>query len=218
MIPKEKFENAKHTVLIVEEENFPLGSALYSYVLTLHKKVSFVANKKIKKKFAFLPWYDKLRESVPSSCDLRYEVGTSTLELFEFFQQNGIKINAKMATALYASLLIEYNFFRSAACDGIIFALASELIALQAEYKLCRNYLQYRVPLSQIRLKGLLFQKVILTNNAKHAELFVTNEELSACGASFEDCYEVLEDILMIVHVTKVILRDDNKNKIVKEV
>ena len=51
-----KIDAAKHIEIIVEAENLFVGSALYSYILTLHKKVSLVCKEeRIDHKFSFLP-------------------------------------------------------------------------------------------------------------------------------------------------------------------
>ena len=215
---KEKFENAKHITIVVEEKNLALGSALYSYILTLHKKVSFVTNTQRKIKYSFLPWYDKIRENIPSSSDFAYEMAFSTVELYDFFVKNNIKINKKMATALYAALLQEYKCFQSLKCDGIIFAVASTLIEHGAEYQICREYLCSRVALSIIRLKGILFSTMVLKNNAKHAELFISQEKLQAAGACVEDCFEIMDEALLVAHVEKVTLYESGTNKILKEI
>ncbi|MEJ2372627.1 MAG: phosphoesterase, partial [Sulfurimonas sp.] len=85
MVELNQINESKHIVLIADNETFSLANALYSYVLSLHKKVSLVMNENIDKKFAFLPWFDKVRKEIPSSSDLEIKVTLDTLDLFEAF-------------------------------------------------------------------------------------------------------------------------------------
>lgn len=68
-------ENAKHIVVIAHKESdadsLGSASAMYTYFLTLHKKVSFFcSDEKIKEQYSFLPWVNKIRNSFASSADL----------------------------------------------------------------------------------------------------------------------------------------------------
>lgn len=65
---------AKHVVVIAhlnpDADSIGSASALYTYLLTLHKKVSFFCASNISQKLSFIPWADKIRNSFPSSADL----------------------------------------------------------------------------------------------------------------------------------------------------
>lgn len=70
-----RIDSAKHIVVIahINPNGDSLGSAsaMYTYLLTLHKKVSFFCvTKIINPKFSFLPWMQKIRNSFPTSADL----------------------------------------------------------------------------------------------------------------------------------------------------
>ena len=166
-------------------------------------------------KFSFLPWFDKKRDIVPSSADVVLDISCKTKELYDFFITNQIKINKKMATSLYASLLKENNGFGKRSTDGIDFALASELILLDAEYKLCHEYLNARVGLYEFRLKAVLFKNFVLTDNAKAVEVFISDDELKRTGSKLSDVYPLLEEFFTLVHVKEVTLKkSDEENKI----
>ena len=218
MIQVKDIENAKHIALIATNDSFANASAIYSYILTLHKKVTLVQLGNVNVKFSFLPWYDKVRKTHPASADLHLEIGHETLEYFSFFQKNEININKKMATSLYASLMMRYDGFKSIETDGIVFATASELIKLQAEYKVCNDFLLHRVALSLFRLKAILFANMLLKEDARVAELYVSDKDFESSGASMQDAELVMKEALTLVNVKEVVLikRDEN-NKIIKK-
>lgn len=71
----QRISEANHVVVIAhispDADSLGSASALYTYLLTLHKKVSFFcASKTINQKLLFLPWADKIRDSFPASADL----------------------------------------------------------------------------------------------------------------------------------------------------
>jgi len=217
LIDLEKIEAAKHIVLCCEEDSFANASALYSYVLTKHKKVSLVCALPLSKKFSFLPWFEKVRVNIPTSADYTLYVDRDVLNLYSFFQNNGVKINQKMATALYAALLLRYDFFCSSECNGMVFASASELIALNAAYKECVEHLQYCQPLAYFRLQAILYKNMLLRENAKVALLSICDEDLKESGASIEDAYMIMNDAMKLVHVQEVrLITKDESSKILK--
>jgi len=215
----DKIHNAKHILLVVKNDSFMNASALYTYILMLHKKVSIQNIEPLQTKLSFLPWFDKCRENRPSSADYVVEVNSDTLNLYNYFLRNNININKKMATALYAGLLIRYDFFMDNNCDGTIFAAVSELLKLHAQKQICHDYLLYRVPLSHIRLKEKLLKTLLLKEDARDAVVSISEADLKASGCKIEDAYEIMKEFLKIVHVERVtLLKSDENNKIIKEI
>jgi len=207
-----RLESAKHIVIECTNNTFCNGSALYTYILTMHKKVSFVQLEEIDRKFSFLPWYDKLRKNVPSSAD--YAVTLSEDSLYKSFCLHNIKINKKMATSLYAGYLKESRKLLNPNIDGTFFAYMSELIALGAEYKSCRESLLLSDSLSSFRLKAFMFHSMQLIDNATTALFMLRENDLQSSGATLEEAIEVSKEALMIVHVQKVCLYDE-QNKLI---
>lgn len=217
LIPIDKIKEAKHILILTNSVSFSNASAIYSYILTQHKKVSISSENSIDKNLSFLPWFDKLRTISPSSADLVLEIDGDAKSLFEFLKYNKVKINQKMATGLYAGLLKQYDFFNSINTDGTIFAIASELINLKAEYKLCNEYLQKRVSLSTFRLKAILLKSLLLKDDGTIACVFANDSDYKASGATVEDAYIVMKEVLNLVNVKEVqLLNSDEKNKIIK--
>lgn len=70
-----RIDAAKHIVVIAhvnpDADSLGSASAMYTYLLTLHKKVSFFcASKNINPKLSFLPWFENIRDTFASSADL----------------------------------------------------------------------------------------------------------------------------------------------------
>ena len=217
LIPLQKIQNASHILMRVNSDSFANASVIYSYILTLHKKVSMSYEKDIDNKLSFLPWFSKLRGVSPSSADLVLDISSDSKELFLFLKEHKIKINQKMATALYAGLLKQFASFTSTQCDGTIFAMASELISLKAEYKICLDYLQKRVSLSSLRLKAILLKNLLLKDDARKAYLHICDEDMKVSGGTLEDAYLIMREVLNLVNVSEVLLvKTDENNKIIK--
>jgi len=216
MIVKEVFYNIekfRHIELVVEQEYLCVASALYSYILTKHKKVSLVCfDKNLKMEFSFLPWFDKIKSTPTPSADISLEIKLNFKEVFEYLKDNGIKINVKMATALYGALVYETDGFSSKKVDGIVFAYASELIGYKAEYKLAQSYIVERTTLSCIRLKAVLFKNMILKNDATQAVFSISEDELKSCGAILSDCYNIIQEAQKLPYIKDVLLLDEESN------
>ena len=216
----ESIKEAKHILLIVPHQDaIANATALYTYILTLHKKVSLQTLSPLEKRFSFLPWYDKCRMKANSNADLVIEVESNPYRVYDYFRERGIKINKKMATSLYTSLLLYSENFKKLEGNGTTFALASELIVLEADYKEVVRNLQEREPLSAFRLRARLFAGLLLTNDAQDAKLYVSDRELKESGATPDMLLPIMKEVLNIVNVKRVTLyKSDENNKILKEI
>ncbi len=255
----ERIQRAKHVVVIShinpDADSISSASALYTHLLRLHKKVSFFCvTKEINPKLSFLPWFEKIRSSFPSSADLaialdcadKDRIGvkiecdlinidhhssndnygdialvdtsciSTTQVLFDFFKENNISINKKMATALYAGILDDSSGFMDESVDGTIFAVISELIASGAEYKLCNDFIIKRISLGAIRLKAIMYKNMCLEHEAKVAVFCVSNDDMRSSGAVGEDCEGALEEALYLPSVEVVLLIKQNNDFTIK--
>ena len=216
-IDLQKIENSTHTLLVADSSSFFNASALYTYLLTLHKKVSLQIKEELPNRFSFVPWFEKARLLSKSNTEYTIEISNDTQALYTFFVQNEIKINQKMATSLYAGIFKQFKAFTAIECDGMVFATVSQLIALHAEYKKCNDYLLYAEPLSFIRLKSLLLGTLTLREEANVAELFLSDKQLRESGAKIEDAYTLMDEALRVVHVKEVrLIKSDENSKILK--
>ncbi len=141
----------------------------------------------------------------------------STTEiLHDFFKENGLKINKKMATALYAGLLDDSDAFLSDEVDGTTFALAKELIEHGADFKLCNKNIMKSVSLAALRLKAVMLKNMSLEFDARVALFCVSDEEMRAAGAVLEDCVAALEESLKLIHVEVALLLKQNSDFTIK--
>ncbi len=214
----EKVDNSKHIMIVTKEDYLTGASALYTYILRLHKKVTLICEKEnINNNLSFLPWFDKIRTNKVSSSDFEIEFTYASIELYEFFKSSGIKINPKMATALYAGLLQETDCFINSNTNGTIFAIAKELIESGAEYKVCSDYILKRATLASLRLKAIMLKNMTLQNSAKVAVFFICDDNLKSSGAMLEDCDEALKESLKLPSVElAVLLNIDKEYEIIK--
>ncbi len=216
MISIEAIDKAKHIVILTSNNSFADASALYTHMLRLHKKVSIVSESQtVENGLSFLPWFDKLRDIVPSSADLVIDLDLETESLYNLFKSNDITINNKMATALYAGLLQRFDGFISSNVNGTIFADVSELIQQGADYKLCNKSIMNRVSLSTLRLKAIMLSNMILTDDSKSAQFVVSDDDLKSSGADISEAYEIIKEALNLPYVEKTILKNSN-NKVLK--
>lgn len=216
MISLEEIDSAKHIVILTSSDSFAEASALYTYILRLHKKVSIVCELgNVDNALSFLPWFDKLRNIIPGSADLIVNMDLETEPLYKLFKSNEITINTKMATALYAGLLKRFDGFTSSDVDGTIFAMVSELIERGADYRLCNKSIMNRVSLSTLRLKAVMLKNMILTDASKTAQFVISDDDLKSSGADISEAYEIIKEALHLPYVEKAILKNSN-NEVLK--
>ncbi len=234
----QRIDKADHIVLITQmnpgADSLGAASAMYTHLLRLHKKVSlYCATKSLDSRFSFLPWFEKIRNSFPSSADfaiylgcdndvkleinIEYSVINSDVRgvsqmLYNFFLENEISLNKKMATALYAGLLEDTNGFLSDTLDGTIFATSKVLIESGAEFKLCNKYVMQYQSLSSLKLKALMLSNMRLIKNAKVAVFLVSNEDMKKTGAMNEDCKRALKEALFLPTVELSLLVKENED------
>jgi bifunctional oligoribonuclease and PAP phosphatase NrnA len=235
----QRIDKANHVVLVAQinpsADSLGAASAMYTHLLRLHKKVSFFcATKNIHSKLSFLPWSEKIRNSFPSSADFAIYVGcendlqleknikycvlhseilSTSQMLYNFFAENEITFNKKMATALYAGLLEDTNGFLSDTLDGTIFAAVKVLIEAGAEFELCNKYIMQYQSLSSLKLKALMLNNMRLINDAKVAVFLVSDEDMKKTGAMTEDCENALREALFLPTVELSLLVKENKDK-----
>ena len=141
---------------------------------------------------------------------------STTALLFDLFKNNGVKINKKMATALYAGVLGDSAFFMSERVDGMTFASVSELIALGADYKECNRNIAKRTSLGTLRLKAIMLKNMSLYENARVAFFYVSQEDMRSSGASIDEYKEALMEALRLVHVKVAIALVQESDFVIK--
>lgn len=254
-----KIDSATHVVLIShvnpDADSIGSASAMYTYLLQMHKKVSwYCKTKKINNKLSFMPWFEKIRDSFPISADLAISLDcadikrlgielecdlinidhhesnndfatlnlvdknaiSTTQVIYNMFKENSIKINKKMATALYAGLLDDSNVFMDKEVDGTIFAIIGELIECGAEFQTCNKNIVKSMSLAALRLKGIMFTNMTLACDARVAIFIVSDEDMKQAGADTTDCESALEESLYLPQVEIAMLLKQNSDLTVK--
>lgn len=254
-----RINEASHIVVIShvnpDADSIGSASAMYTFALTLHKKVSwFCASKKIDQKLLFLPWTDKIRDSFPSSADLVISLDCASKErlgidfecdlinidhhasnahfgtynlvdkecisttqvIYNLLKENEMKVNPKMATALYAGVLDDSGGFLDESVDGTTFAMVGELILAGADYKLCNKFIMRNQSLGAFRLKAIMHKNMELFYDGRVAVFCVTNEDMKSTGAVGVDCEATLEEALWLPSVEISLLLKQNSNLSIK--
>lgn len=214
MLNIDNINDAKHVVISLPKEAtvsmIASANALYSYILTLHKKVSLYSEQtEFGKNLDFLPWMDKVKSSYPSSADLDIKL-KQTDDVFAFFKKNEIKLNQKISTSLYASLVAKNDGFLKN-IDGMVFAEAKELIEAGADVNLCNENILHYNSLACLRLKAVLLSKMLLVKQGEIAMFELTDNDLKSTGTKLEDATVVVKDALSLPTVKTVIVKYENK-------
>ena len=141
---------------------------------------------------------------------------SSTRVVYEVLKKLDVKINAKIATALYAGLVEDSDMFRSPLVDGAVFAFAKELIECGAKHNDVVKYLQKYSTLSHLRLLSRMFEQMELLDGASLSVFIVTREDFEATKARVEDCEEALERALELPTVKTSLLIAEKKDGVRK--
>jgi len=128
---------------------------------------------------------------------------STTQVLYNYFVSQDVKINKKMATALYAGLVDDSDNFMSDKSDYKTFEMAKVLLQKDADKKSVIKELFQTSALSRLRLKGTMFSKMELVGDATIALHKVTQDDLLSSGAFCGDCEEALEESVYLptVHI-----------------
>ncbi len=123
--------------------------------------------------------------------------------VYEMIEDLGVKIDSKIAQALYLALAEDTNFFSDETTDERVFLLAYELVKLGASpIKVSQNLLQ-RESLAKLRLDALFIDNISLKKDAKVAIGFVDKEMLKKSGAMRYDTAH-LADLMLSLATVKV--------------
>ena len=141
---------------------------------------------------------------------------STTQVLYDLFNAEGIKINPKMATALYAGLLDDSSCFTSAKTDAKTFEMASDLHRCGADIALCSSSLVQTVSLAAMRLKGWMLQNAALSCNGRLVSTLVPQSIMDATGAKPSDCEAALEESLFLPTVEVALMLRENRDGSVK--
>ncbi|MEA2112307.1 MAG: bifunctional oligoribonuclease/PAP phosphatase NrnA [Campylobacterota bacterium] len=140
---------------------------------------------------------------------------STTQIIYELFKEGDIKINTKMATALYAGLLDDSNCFLHSKTDANSFIMAADLLRCGAQSQDVSDELYNKNSLASLRLKGLMFERLELHCSGALAVLHVNLEMLKSSGATAQDSETALEEALCLATVkVSLLLRERSDGSI----
>ncbi len=222
--------SASHIAIYVENraDAVTLGcaSALYTYLLQLHKKASFIVQDlEIERKYQNIAWNSAIRGTIPHKVDYVLNIealreknsGFIVFGLDSFLDFAKVKINKKMAQSLYYALYAESQNFTVMGISVQHFKLASKLIEAGAIPDQVNEDLSFSEPLSLLRLKKEVLNEFELLEAARVAYVKIDSLTLLNCGAKNEDMSKVLEELLQLAHVEVAfsLINEDESIKLV---
>ena len=144
------------------------------------------------------------------------EASSAGIVLYELLKANEIKISAKTATALYASVADDTGFFRYGGIDAQTFKIASELIEYGADPRKIANEVKSNVSLAKTRLIAYMLSSFELHQDATIASVIFDRTTLEAIGAKRSDTKNIISMLRDIanVKVALMVLEVENGCKI----
>jgi phosphoesterase RecJ-like protein len=140
---------------------------------------------------------------------------STTQVVYEYFVEHNIKINAKMATCLYAGLIDDSQNFSTHKTNAQSFMMAADLVQCGAEHALCVQQLFKTRSLASIRMKAKMLEAAQLFCDGKVVSTLVPRSFFEQTGAYEVDCEEALHESLDLVSVeVAMMLRYTKEGKI----
>jgi bifunctional oligoribonuclease and PAP phosphatase NrnA len=121
---------------------------------------------------------------------------STTEVVYDYFVANSVKINGKIATALYAGLLDDSQCFSLSECSAKTFAMAHHLIELGADHAECIEWLYRRRSLASLRIQGIVLKQMTLLVDGRLALFKVPLSLLDETGATVVECKRAMDEAL----------------------
>ncbi|MFC2074384.1 bifunctional oligoribonuclease/PAP phosphatase NrnA [Campylobacterota bacterium] len=136
--------------------------------------------------------------------------------LYDFFKSNEIKLNAKMATALYAGLADDSQNFTTDKTDERTFLMAADLIKSGADNALCTKMLFKERSLASMRMKAKMLSAARLYCSGRVVSTLVERSFFEETGAYEVDCEEALHETLELANVEVALMLRHTKDGRIK--
>lgn len=176
----QKIDNANHIVVIShlnpDADSLGSASAMYTYLLQKHKKVSwYCATKNIDIKLSFIPWFEKIRDSFPSSADLAISLDCGDIKrLGTEVECDLINIDHHASNKNYGTVnLVDSNYI-------------STTEVLYNFFK--TNSIKINAKMSTAIYAGILDDSNGLMSDEVDGTIFAIVKELIECGAEYKTC------------------------------
>ncbi|MDP3588183.1 MAG: bifunctional oligoribonuclease/PAP phosphatase NrnA [Sulfuricurvum sp.] len=131
---------------------------------------------------------------------------STTQVVYEWFVTKSIKINGKMANALYAGLIDDTSCFSDPQCTSSTFSMAHSLLQLGADHGQCVQALFNSRSLASMRLKSKMLGEMKILHDGRVALFEVNQVLLESTGALLRDCKEVVDGALSLKTVEVALL------------
>ena len=126
---------------------------------------------------------------------------STTQVLYDYFISSGIKLNVKMATALYSGLADDSQNFTTDKTAERTFLMAADLVKSGADNALCTKMLFKERSLASIRMKAKMLSYAQLYCSGRVVSTLVERNFFEETGAYEVDCEEALHESLELVNV-----------------
>ena len=175
-----RIQCASHIVVIAhvnpDADSLGSASAIYTYLLQKHKKVSFFCKtKEINKKFSFLPWFEKMRDCFPSSADLAISLDCGS------YSRIGVSLECDLINIDHHQSNTEFGELNLVDVDCIS--------TTQVIYNFFKtNEILINKKMSTALYAGLLDDSNGFLSPEIDGTTFAMSKELIECGANFHTC------------------------------
>ncbi len=143
-----------------------------------------------------------------------FHKGSTAEVIYEFFIQNNITITKDIATCLYIGIYDDSIAFTTPRTDQKTFEALNTIVGTGINItKISQNYLM-RDSLAKYRLMPQILQTLDLYCEGRVASIYQKEEWLETTGANFNECDDVVNDILKISIVQIAIYLREEKNYI----
>jgi phosphoesterase RecJ-like protein len=124
------------------------------------------------------------------------EALSTTQVLYEWFVAKSIKINGKMANALYAGLIDDTHCLSNPSCTHAVFEMAHSLIKAGANHAECVDALFHSRSLASLRLKSEMLRRMKIVHDGRVALFEVDQALFETTGGVLGDCKIVVDEAL----------------------
>lgn len=185
-----RIDEAKHITVIAhvnpDADSLGSASAMYTHLLRLHKKVSFFCvSENINQQLSFLPWFDKIRNSFPSSSDLAISLDCSSIDVI------GVDLTCD---------LINVDYHDNNTKFGSLFLVDSNCISTtEVVYNLfTKNKIPINKKMATALYAGLLENSNGFLSDEVDGTIFAVVSELIMHGADYKKCNQFVMKYLTL--------------------
>jgi len=142
-----------------------------------------------------------------------FNKGSTAEVLFGFFYHNNINLTKEIATCLYTGIYDDTIAFTTSRTDKDTFAIVSKLVETGIDIANISEQYNMRASLAKYRLLPKILQTLELHDEGTIATIYQKEEWLASTGASFNECDDVVNEVLKITVVKVALyLREDREH------